>query len=159
MIHQKLHQEIFDEITIWEVKLSGLDESLISEPRNMQNRSIKQIVGHMIDSASNNTHRMIHLQYRDSPLEFPNYASHGNNDRWIAIQNYQHEDWKNLIALWKYIHLHFLHVLKNVQPETLSNQWFAEKNEPVTLQEMLLDFPRHFHLHLQEIQELIQNNK
>lgn len=159
MIYKKLHHEIFDEIQIWEEKLLGLNKETISARKNSQNRTIKQIVGHMVDSASNNTHRMIHLQYGEIPLEFPNYASYGNNDRWIDIQNYQEEDWQNLVSLWKYIHLHFLHVVKNVNTEKLSNQWMADEDVPVTLEEMLLDFPRHFHLHLNEIQELIKNNR
>ena len=150
---------MFEAIRTWEAKLSGLGENAISIPRNSQNRSIRQIVGHMIDSASNNTHRMIHLQYRETPLEFPNYATYGNNDRWISIQNYQEEDWQTLVGLWKFIHFHFLHVAKNVNQDKLSNQWIADKNEFVTLEEMLLDFPRHFHLHLNEIQELIDTNK
>ena len=41
--------------------------------------------------------RIVHLQYRESPLRFPNYASDGNKDRWIAIQNYQEEDWNLLV--------------------------------------------------------------
>jgi len=157
MIFEKLHNEMFDTIKLWEQKFLDLDEKVISIPRNSQNRSIKQIVGHMIDSASNNTHRIIHLQYRESPLEFPNYATYGNNDRWISIQNYQEEDWHTMVNLWKYIHLHFLHVVKNVNTEKLSNQWIADENELVSLEEMLLDFPRHFHLHLNEINELLNS--
>jgi len=85
----------------WVPKLSALDDDVITERRNRQNRNIKQITGHMVDSASNNTHRIIHLQYQKSPLIFPCYATHGNNDRWIAIQNYQQEDWNELVQLWK----------------------------------------------------------
>ena len=69
----------------WENKLRMLQDEVISERRNSQDRTIKQILGHLIDSASNNTHRYIHLQYQNSPLNFPNYATNGNNDRWIAI--------------------------------------------------------------------------
>ena len=81
----------------WEDKLLELPTDVITERRNSQNRTIKQILGHLIDSASNNTHRIVHLQYQNSPMEFPNYAANGNNDRWIAIQNYQDENWENLI--------------------------------------------------------------
>jgi len=77
---------------LWVPKLLGLSHNIITNRRNSQNRTIRQILGHMVDSASNNTHRIVHLQYQESPLRFPNYATHGNNDRWIAIQNYQHED-------------------------------------------------------------------
>ncbi len=73
----------------------------------------------MVDSASNNTHRIVHLQYQESPLQFPNYATNGNNDRWIAIQDYQNENWGELIHLWKCTNLHIAHVIKNVDPSKL----------------------------------------
>jgi hypothetical protein len=56
----------------WESKLAQLSEDMIMNKINNQDRTIKQILGHMVDSASNNTHRIIHLQYQDSPLRFPN---------------------------------------------------------------------------------------
>jgi hypothetical protein len=69
----------------WESRLSVLANEVITERRNGQNRTIKQVVGHMIDSATNNTHRIVHLQYQPSPLIYPDYDNLGNNDRWIAI--------------------------------------------------------------------------
>ncbi len=92
---EKLAKEITGLISEWEDKLLSLPQDVITIRRNSQNRTIKQIVGHMVDSASNNTHRVVHLQYRELPLRFPNYATYGNNERWIAIQNYQDENWEN----------------------------------------------------------------
>ncbi len=112
----------------------------------------------MVDSASNNLHRIVHLQYRENPLDFPNYASNGNNDRWIAIQNYQNEDWNDLVQLWKYSNLHLVHVAGNINPEKLENEWMASSVKKVTLSEMVTDYLRHFRLHLDEINELINND-
>lgn len=142
-------------IAEWEPKLTMLPEEVISTRRNSQNRTIKQILGHMVDSASNNTHRIVHLQYQKSPLIFPDYANLGNNDRWIAIQNYQHENWNDLIQLWKYSNLHIVHVMNHVSPEKLNHEWISALNEKVTLESMMMDFLRHFKLHLSEIEELI----
>jgi hypothetical protein len=150
-----ISQELLSLIDDWYLKLLALPDDVITERRNSQNRTIKQIVGHMVDSASNNTHRIIHLQYQPSPLIFPDYANLGNNDRWIAIQNYQEEDWKNLVQLWKYSHIHFCHVIRNIKSTKLENQWISALNEKITLEAMVVDFPRHFKLHLEEIEELI----
>ena len=140
----------------WEQKLFALDNRLMTERKNKQNRSVKQIVGHMVDSASNNTHRIIHLQYGDCPLKFPNYASEGNNDRWISIQNYQNEDQDRLVNLWKYVNLHFIHVVANVNPDKINNRWEASQETYVTLYDMVIDYLQHFKLHLNEIRELLQ---
>lgn len=157
MPFDNLQNELLPAIDKWENVFLSLKDEQITVPKNDQNRSIKQIVGHMIDSASNNTHRVIHLQYGEQPLNFPNYATYGNNDRWIAIQNYQEEAWKNLVQLWKYTHLHFLHVVKNIDPKHLQNKWLSDKDCLVSLEEMVIDFPRHFQLHLSEINQLINS--
>jgi hypothetical protein len=147
--------EIISLIEIWEPKLSALNNSVLESRRNSQNRTIKQILGHLIDSVSNNTHRIIHLQYQKSPFEFPNYATFGNNDKWIAIQDYQNEEWHIMVQLWKYSYLHFCHVIKNADDSKLGNEWISGPGQKTSLQAMIMDFPRHLRLHLSEIDELI----
>jgi len=45
----------------WESNLTKLSEDTIRNKRNNLGRTIKQILGHMVDSASNNIHRIVHL--------------------------------------------------------------------------------------------------
>lgn len=149
------NQELLYLVQEYEPKLLSLPEEVITNRRNIQKRSIKQILGHMVDSASNNIHRIVHLQYQPSPLIYPDYANLGNNDRWIAIQNYQEENWENLVQHWKYSNLHIIHVINNVNPEKLDNPWITALNEKVTLKEMISDYLSHFKLHIKEIDELI----
>jgi len=139
----------------WEPILLNLSNEAITTKRNSQNRTIKQILGHLIDSASNNTHRIIHLQNLPSPLTFPNYASNGNNDRWIAIQDFQNEDWQTLIQLWKYSNLHLAHVIGNVDSSKLNNEWIASPEKKISLSTMVIDYLKHLELHLSEISELM----
>ena len=152
------NQELLDLIGIWEARFMALDEDGVTVRRNSQNRNIKQIVGHMVDSASNNTHRIVHLQYQPSPLIFPDYANFGNNDRWIAIQHYQSENWANLVQLWKYVNLHIVHIINHVNEDKLNNQWTSGKGENVSLKDMIIDYLRHFKLHLGEIEALLNVN-
>ena len=148
-------QTILDLLEVWVPRLLPLPEEIISSRKNSQNRSIRQILGHLVDSASNNTHRIIHLQYRENPCSFPNYATNGNNDRWIAIQDFQHEDWQNLINLWKYINLHLVHVIGNVDQTKLDNQWQSSDTELISLRENIEGYLPHFELHLREMEELM----
>ena len=148
-------QNILQLLEIWEPRLLALSEEIISNRKNIQDRSIRQILGHLFDSASNNTHRIVHLQYRENPMAFPNYATEGNNDRWIAIQDYQHEDWNNLVQLWKYANLHLIHVVRNIDPTKLKNQWISSETKLIPLDEMIEYYPQHFELHLKEMEELI----
>jgi hypothetical protein len=151
----QISKELVSLVDEWEPKLQNLDETVICERYNSQNRTIKQILGHMVDSASNNIHRIVHLQYQESPLLFPDYANLGNNDRWISIQDYQSENWNDLIQLWKYINIHIAHVITHVSDDQLDNVWISALNQKISLKAMIKDFPRHFKLHLDEIEELI----
>lgn len=155
---EPITEGVLNLINEWESKLLRLDNELITTRRNSQDRTIKQIVGHMIDSASNNTHRIVHMHYQPSPLRFPNYATNGNNDRWIAIQNYQDENWGDMINLWKYSNFHIIHVIKNVDSSKLDNQWHYSEERLISLKAGIIDYLRHFKLHLDEIDELINAN-
>ncbi|RPH32668.1 MAG: DinB family protein [Bacteroidales bacterium] len=149
------NQELLSLIGEWEPKLLALSDDTITNKQNSQNRTIKQIVGHMIDSASNNTHRIVHLQYQPSPLIYPDYANLGNNDRWISIQSYQTEKWDDLVQLWKYSNIHIVHVINSVSLDKLDNEWITALNKRVSLKAMIIDYLPHFRLHLSEIDELI----
>lgn len=144
--------EILEVINEWEEKLLALSEDVITERRNHQNRTVKQLLGHLVDSASNNHQRMVRLQYNDN-LAFPDYTQ--DNDRWIAIQDYQHADWENLIQLWKFFNLHIIHLIKSVDTSQLNNYWTDFEGVKVTLGDMIKGYPSHLNLHINDIKELI----
>ena len=152
MEFSKITNGIVDVIESWELKLYNLPIDTITLKRNNQNRTIKQILGHLIDSASNNHQRMIRLQY-NTILTFPDYRQ--DNDLWITLQDFQTEDWNNLVQLWKYFNLHMVQIIKSVDQSKLDNYWHDFEGTKVTLQEMIEGYLWHINLHLNEIQELI----
>lgn len=139
-------------IDIWAQKLIDLPVDTITNKRNKQSRAIKQIMGHLIDSAANNHQRMVRLQYNDK-LDFPDYQQ--DNDLWIALQDYQNADWNISIQLWKYYNLHMIQVIKSVDHTKLENSWQNFEGVTVTLRQMIDGYLGHIELHLNEIQELI----
>ena len=152
---QETCEDLSTLISAWEVKLFELPEQTVTVRKNRQNRSIRQILGHMVDSATNNTHRVIHMHYQKSPVNYPDYANLGNNDLWISIQNYQEEDWGELVRLWAAVNRHMIHLIGLIDASKLNQYWMSALNERVTLREMIADYPRHFRLHLNEISALI----
>ena len=110
------YQEVIDginEVMNREIPLLlSLSEEQVSVKRNSQNRTVKMLVGHLIDSASNNHQRMVRLQYAPrcghsmpntemGMLIFPDYTQ--DNNLWIDLQDYQHEDWQQLVMLFEII--------------------------------------------------------
>jgi hypothetical protein len=77
-----------------------------NQPAKQTKTDIKQIIGHMIDSASEQHPPIIHLQYHLT-LDF-GLCQPREQRPWIAIQNYQEENWKNLVQLWKIFELSIL---------------------------------------------------
>ena len=152
---QQISEDLSKLISNWEVKLASLPERTIANRVNSQNRNIRQIIGHMVDSATNNTHRIIHMHYQKSPVAYPDYANLGNNDRWIAIQNYQEEDWGELVRLWAAVNRHMVHLIGQVDESKLNQIWISALKDRITLKEMITDYPQHFKLHLNEISALI----
>jgi hypothetical protein len=148
----ELREKINDILEIWSARLTALPLEVISERRNSQNRTIRQILGHLVDSAANNHHRIVRLQYNDV-LDFPDYRQ--DNDRWIAIQNYQEENWEQLVSLWRSYNLHMMHIIKNVNEACLNHTWQDFEGNRETLQTVIEGYLWHLNLHLKEIQALI----
>lgn len=147
-----LQMGFYSILILGEQKLIDLPFDTITKRRNKQNRTIKQIMGHLIDSAANNHQRMIRLQYNDK-LDFPDYQQ--DNDLWIALQDYQNADWNITIQLWRYYNLHMIQVIKSVDHTKLENSWRNFEGITVTLRQMIDGYLGHIELHLGEIQELI----
>lgn len=132
--------------------LRDLPVEVITLRRNKQSRTVKQILGHLIDSASNNHQRMVRLQYSKDLLFFPDYRQ--DNDLWIALQDYQNADWENLIQLWKFYNLHIIQVIKSVDLTKLDSFWCDFEGTKVTLKEMIEGYLDHLYLHINEIKDL-----
>ena len=132
--------------------LRDLPVEVITLRRNKQSRTVKQILGHLIDSASNNHQRMVRLQYSKDLLFFPDYRQ--DNDLWIALEDYQNADWENLIQLWKFYNLHIIQVIKSVDLTKLDSFWCDFEGTKVTLKEMIEGYLDHLYLHINEIKDL-----
>lgn len=152
MNFSNLTEDLRRSVNDWEKKLLKLDENVFSGLVNHQGRTIKQILGHLIDSASNNHQRIVRLQYNQS-LIFPDYTR--NNDTWIAIQHYQDEDKMIIIQLWKYYHMHLAYIIDNVDEFELNNSWLDGENELLSLTDIINGYFSHFKLHLAEMQQVI----
>ncbi len=108
--------------------------------------SPKQIIGHLIDSASNNHQRFVRVQFQDG-LAMPRYEQ----EQWVASQNYQNEAWSELLAFWKSYNQHLIHVIKNITEDKLNHTVRVGDNEPVTLRFLIEDYVAHMRNHLVQI--------
>jgi biotin-(acetyl-CoA carboxylase) ligase len=126
-------------------KLSAISEEAASQKPNPKKWSKKEILGHLIDSASNNHQRFVRLQI-DNDIEFPKYKQ----DEWVAVQQWQQKNWKDIIALWNLYNEHIMHTLKYIDKSKLFNT-ITLGEEIYTLQFLIDDYVDHMEHHLQQI--------
>ncbi len=70
--------------------------------------SKKEIIGHLIASATNNHHRFVRVQFEDVP--FIIY----DQNKWNENSHYEDMDGQHLIDFWKSYNLHLLEILKKL---------------------------------------------
>jgi len=108
--------------------------------------SKKEILGHLIDSASNNHQRFVRAQFA-SHSELPTYQQ----ESWVAVQAYATESWPDLVNLWLLYNRHLLHVLRNM-PEAARAHTISIAGKPsVTVEAVAEDYLGHMKNHLTQI--------
>jgi hypothetical protein len=119
--------------------------------------SPQEIIGHLVDSASNNHGRFVRAQLTDE-LSFPGY----DQEAWVRLQGYAAADWPELIALWRAYNLHIAHLVARI-PESVATELRSRHNldeiawktvprdKPVTLDYFIRDYVAHLQHHLAQI--------
>ena len=119
--------------------------------------SAKEILGHLIDSATNNHARFVTAQLKDDLL-FDGY----DQEAWVAKQRYQQSSWLELVTLWKYYNLHLLHLVASIPEDVLKQPrprhglntiaWKpVYEAKAATLDYLIRDYFEHMKHHLRQI--------
>lgn len=104
--------------------------------------SLKELLGHLIDSASNNHQRFVRLQF-DDLLDFPAYVA----EDWVNKQSYNTMDWNVLVALWYHYNLLLINIIENMNIETYGNVWVKDE-DTIKLDELIEDYYKHLAYHI-----------
>jgi hypothetical protein len=108
--------------------------------------SRKEVLGHLIDSASNNHQRFVRASLQGA-LEFPGY----DQDGCVAVQSVQEAPWPLLVALWSEYNRYLAHVIAHLPAPKLDTACRIGSNEPVTLRFLVEDYLKHMLHHLGQI--------
>lgn len=132
-------------------------------PRAPGTWSPREVIGHLVDSASNNHQRFVRAQFQDD-LIFAGYAQ----DEWVRAGGYQDAPWEDLVALWRTFNLQIARVMEQV-PDTIRQRAASRHNfdrigfrplppgQPATLDFLMEDYVRHLEHHLAQIFDVPQN--
>ena len=127
-------------------RLRQIDEAAAAAPRAPGKWSRKQVLGHLLDSASNNHQRFVRLQLVPR-IDLPGY----DQDDWVRVQRYQDRPWMEIVRLWEDYNLQLAAIIRNVDAKSLQNVWHTPGGEDLTLEFIMRDYVTHLRHHLEQI--------
>jgi DinB superfamily len=129
-----------------EASLLKISEAESRTPIRPGGWSRKEMIGHLIDSASNNHQRFVRAALQDS-LEFPAYDQEGC----VRVEAPQEMPWPGLIALWASYNRYLAHVVAHLPEDKLAAECRIGAGDPVTLEFLARDYLRHLLHHLDQV--------
>lgn len=138
-------------------QLEALGEPIVSQKPAINKWSKKEILGHLIDSAANNHQRFVRIRLQDH-LVFQGY----DQDEWVALQDYQNRQWKEIIELWYQYNWHLGKYIEQI-PKSVMEKEHKEHNlfqiayitvpkeESTTLSYFIGDYVGHLEHHARQI--------
>jgi hypothetical protein len=107
----------------------------------------KQIVGHMLDSATNNRQRFVRAS-TDGAYTGPFYAQ----DAWVAAHGYAEQPWLTLLGWWEVEHELLIAIVDRIPADRLNVACTVGDDAPVTLEFLIRDYIAHQYWHLKQLQ-------
>ncbi|HEX3376560.1 MAG TPA: DinB family protein [Candidatus Acidoferrales bacterium] len=147
---KELSEKLARAVEIAEPALQKVSEVESNAPVLKGGWSRKQVIGHLIDSASNNHQRFVRAALQDS-VEFPGY----DQDGCVLVQDVQSAPWPLLVALWANYNLYLSHVIAHFPVPKLEVPCRIGENQPVTLKLLAEDYVTHLLHHLRQIEVVV----
>jgi hypothetical protein len=143
---EEVSKKLLSLVEAAEPRLREISELESTKPILPGGWSHKQVLGHLIDSASNNHQRFVRAALQPS-LDFPAYDQTGS----VRVQAPQEADWTLLVALWTAYNRYLAHVIAHLPAAKLETVCRIGSGEPVTLGFLATDYITHLAHHLNQI--------
>lgn len=127
-------------------RLLAISDARASEKPVAEKWSLKEILGHLIDSAVNNHQRIVRMQEQSDIGKFGYSQQH-----WVSSQHYQQRSWADLVDLWHQFNQHLAHVIAHIAPASLAHTCDMGYAAPATLKFVAEDYVRHVRHHIEQI--------
>lgn len=122
----------------------NIDDLNFSEKISPDKWSKKEIIGHLIDSATNNHQRFVRGQFENKPQ----IVYDQNN--WNVYNFYQQIDKNQIIDFWVIYNKQLLELIKRIPPENLQLECFVGEKS-LTLEFLITDYVDHLEHHLKQV--------
>jgi len=138
-------------------RLAAISDSDASTPPAPGKWSPKQVIGHLIDSASNNHQRFVRANFTNDLIS-PGY----DQEKWVLLGCYAEAPWESLITLWREFNFQIARVMEATPDDARDTPrarhnlhqlaWRAvPEDQPATLGYFMSDYVDHLEHHLAQI--------
>jgi hypothetical protein len=141
-----LGDRLRDTVARAEREYNNFDESEVSAATKDGGWSRKQLLGHLIDSASNNHQRFVRALLQDE-YRGPTYDQEGL----VRVERFQEMPWADLVDLWAGYNRFLAHILDGVPEEKKNTPCYVGENPVMTLEALAEDYLKHMNHHLDQI--------
>ncbi len=144
MDHISLADQLGSAVDAFYKRFHDLNDASASRRPGEGSWSPKEIIGHLIDSASNNHQRFIRLQIQER-LVFPGYGK--DNMKWVTTAHYNDMRYGDVLSLWREYNVLIGNIIRNADPAKLQNYWDGAEGKK-TLLELMKGYVDHLKDHL-----------
>lgn len=122
-----------------------LDEAALSAKPAPGKWSKKEVLGHLVDSATNNHHRFIRGQFEDTPrITY-------DQDAWNAHSYYNQIESGQLILFWECYNRQLLALLSHMPQHLLTRTVDTGEDASQTIAFLVEDYVTHMEHHLRQV--------
>jgi hypothetical protein len=116
----------------------------MSEKSSSNKWSKKEIIGHLIDSATNNHQRFVRGQFENNP------EIRYDQNKWNQYNFYQQIDSKQIILFWTFYNKQLIEIIERIPTENLKRQVNVD-GALLTLEFLIFDYVEHLEHHLKQV--------
>lgn len=124
--------------------LAEIGEEKMSIKPSPNKWSKKEIIGHLIDSATNNHQRFVRGQFETIP------EICYDQNKWNEYSFYQQIDSKQIISFWVTYNKQLIEIIKRIPTENLKKQIKVGENL-LTIEFLIADYVEHLEHHLKQV--------
>ena len=135
-------QQLLDTVPL---KIRTIQPDEFSRKPGPDKWSKKQILGHLIDSATNNHHRFIRAQFDHQPTILY------DQDKWNKHGYYDQMEADHIISFWEMYNRHLLELVRRIPPEQMNRECMMGDGSTRTIAWLFDDYVRHMEHHLKQI--------
>jgi len=126
--------------------LFAVPHELADTPWRADGWTRKEIVGHLLDSATNNRQRFVRAATEGS-FTGPNYEQQA----WVAAHGYAGQPWETLLRWWQAEHEILAAIVDRIPEERLGASCAVGADAPVSLRFLIEDYLAHQHWHFAQL--------